>query len=204
MGPPVRTVCVACLHSLEVPSGEEVDSRAICPYCGHSVDLTQAIFDTPTTGDNFASPPPPHPDALTPKDGVSPQQTPGRIGRFVIREPLGEGGYGQVFRAYDPHLDRDVALKVLKPNRIGEKALERFYREARAAARGWTIPTSSVSTTPDAMRAGAGSPISSCRARRSRCSATWTGPRSTPRSRSSATLPWRSNMPTVEGSSTGT
>ncbi len=135
MGPPVRTVCVACLHSLEVPSGEEVDSRAICPYCGHSVDLTQAIFDTPTTGDNFASPPPPHPDALTPKDGVSPQQTPGRIGRFVIREPLGEGGYGQVFRAYDPHLDRDVALKVLKPNRIGEKALERFYREARAAAR---------------------------------------------------------------------
>ena len=53
----------------------------------------------------------------------------------MIREPLGEGGYGQVFRAYDPHLDRDVALKVLKPNRLGEKALERFYREARAAAR---------------------------------------------------------------------
>jgi serine/threonine protein kinase len=53
----------------------------------------------------------------------------------LLREPLGEGGYGEVYRAYDPHLERDVALKVLKPNRLGEKAMERFYREARAAAR---------------------------------------------------------------------
>ena len=70
-----------------------------------------------------------------PRTDLGARPMPGRIGRFVIREPLGEGGYGQVFRAYDPHLDRDVALKVLKPNRLGEKALERFYREARAAAR---------------------------------------------------------------------
>ncbi len=53
----------------------------------------------------------------------------------MLREPLGEGGYGQVFRAFDSHLERDVALKILKPNRLGEKALQRFYREARAAAR---------------------------------------------------------------------
>ena len=57
------------------------------------------------------------------------------MGRFQIRLALGEGGYGQVFRAYDPHLEREVALKVLKPNRLGEKAMQRFYREARAAAR---------------------------------------------------------------------
>ncbi len=135
MGPPVRTVCIVCLQSLEMSSVEEDVSGATCPYCGHWVDLSRSRSETPTTGDNFASPPPQEPDALTPRDGAQPRLMPGRIGRFVIREPLGEGGYGQVFRAYDPHLDRDVALKVLKPNRLGEKALERFFREARAAAR---------------------------------------------------------------------
>ena len=135
MGPPVRTVCVACLHSLEVSSGGDDSSRAVCPYCGHAFELSRLTADTSTTGDGFASPPPPDPDASTPKVDAHARQTPGRIGRFVLREALGEGGYGEVFRAFDPHLERDVALKVLKSNRLGEKALERFYREARAAAR---------------------------------------------------------------------
>jgi serine/threonine protein kinase len=133
MGLPVRTVCGACLHSLEVSSGDGFDARAICPYCGRPVDLRRSSFDG-TTADGFASPPPDY-EARTPKVEALAQQTPGRIGRFVLREPLGEGGYGQVFRAFDPQLERDVALKILKTHRLGEKALERFYREARAAAR---------------------------------------------------------------------
>ena len=134
MGPPVRTVCVACLQSLEVASGDGLDGPADLPLLRRPDRPLPAGSDTPT-GDAFISPPRPDPDSLTPRATPSPRPMPGRIGRFVIREPLGEGGYGQVFRAYDPHLDRDVALKVLKPNRLGEKALERFYREARAAAR---------------------------------------------------------------------
>ena len=134
MGPPVRTVCVACLQSLEVSSADDLASGAVCPYCGHALERPRSSSDTSTTGDAFASPPP-DPDASTPRSEVVDRSMPPRIGRFVLREPLGEGGYGEVYRAYDPHLERDVALKVLKPNRLGEKALERFYREARAAAR---------------------------------------------------------------------
>jgi eukaryotic-like serine/threonine-protein kinase len=131
---PVRMVCVACLHSVEVSSGGDEYARSVCPHCGNPIGLTRSSSEA-TTGEGFASPPPVDPEASTPKTDVNAKPLTGRIGRFVLREPLGEGGYGKVYRAFDPHLERDVALKILKPNRLGEKALERFYREARAAAR---------------------------------------------------------------------
>ncbi|GAC1467942.1 MAG: hypothetical protein NVSMB9_10090 [Isosphaeraceae bacterium] len=59
----------------------------------------------------------------------------GTLGRFQLKERLGDGGFGQVYQAYDPRLDRDVALKVLKQNDPGERVMQRFFREARAAAR---------------------------------------------------------------------
>ena len=59
----------------------------------------------------------------------------GTVGRFQLRELLGDGGFGQVYQAYDPRLDRDVALKVLKQANPGERVMQRFFREARAAAR---------------------------------------------------------------------
>jgi len=59
----------------------------------------------------------------------------GSLGRFQLRERLGDGGFGEVFRAYDPRLDRDVAVKVLKQPNPTERVMERFFREARAVAR---------------------------------------------------------------------
>ena len=58
------------------------------------------------------------------------------LGRFRIIEMLGEGQHATVFRAYDPLLERDVALKVPRQGVIKTtKGLERFLGEAKALAR---------------------------------------------------------------------
>ncbi len=59
----------------------------------------------------------------------------GRLGVYSIRELLGAGGMGLVYRAFDPRLQRAVALKVISPALVARsEMLERFLQEARAAA----------------------------------------------------------------------
>jgi hypothetical protein len=55
-------------------------------------------------------------------------------GSWRIEAPLGEGGGGRVYRARDLRLDRQVALKLIEGEGADEEALERFTREAKAAA----------------------------------------------------------------------
>lgn len=57
------------------------------------------------------------------------------LGRYVILNPLGGGGAGVVYAAYDPDLDRKVALKLLKTGSTDERAQTRLLREAQALAR---------------------------------------------------------------------
>src|SRR6478735_11310094 len=58
-----------------------------------------------------------------------------RLGPYEIISLLGQGGMGEVFRARDPRLGRDVAIKIL-PARMAEdpNAAARFEQEARAVA----------------------------------------------------------------------
>jgi Tol biopolymer transport system component/tRNA A-37 threonylcarbamoyl transferase component Bud32 len=57
------------------------------------------------------------------------------IGRYTIIDILGEGGMAKVYKAYDPVLHRDVAIKVIQPfQREKEVFLPRFDQEAKLAA----------------------------------------------------------------------
>ena len=57
-----------------------------------------------------------------------------KLGPYEILAPIGKGGMGEVYRARDTRLHRDVAVKVLPQAFATEAARERFQREARAAS----------------------------------------------------------------------
>ena len=59
-----------------------------------------------------------------------------KIGRYSLTSLLGRGGMAEVYRAHDPQLDRDVAIKLILPQFGDEPGFgERFANEARAVAR---------------------------------------------------------------------
>ncbi len=69
-------------------------------------------------------------------DNYEPITTGAKIGRFRILHQLGEGGMGLIFAAHDAELDRQIALKILRPReRGGALSRARMIREAQALAK---------------------------------------------------------------------
>jgi serine/threonine protein kinase len=128
------------LRSVEVVPGQGGTANS-CPYCGGPIDseLVEADPRTRTSKDPGGSGDVglrmPESEPTSDWAGTWSRGSLGSLGRFQLRERLGDGGFGEVFLAFDPRLDRDVALKVLKQTNPTERVMERFFREARAAAR---------------------------------------------------------------------
>ena len=58
-----------------------------------------------------------------------------KLGPYEIQSPLGAGGMGEVYRARDARLNRDVAIKILPASFSSDpERLQRFAQESRAAA----------------------------------------------------------------------
>ena len=73
--------------------------------------------------------------AIPPRPSATTGQ-PVSIGRFEIRSELGAGAFGTVYRAHDPQLDREIALKVPRAGLLDSpKKIERFLREAKSAGK---------------------------------------------------------------------
>jgi WD40 repeat protein len=126
---PIEAICPnpTCASRYTVP-----ESAAGRPTRCRACHQTFVISGSPTT------------DGMAPPERIPPAHTPPSqselqtIGRFQVRGKLGAGAFGTVYHAYDPSLNRDIALKVPNPGTMDTpKRIERFLREAKAAAGLW-------------------------------------------------------------------
>ena len=69
------------------------------------------------------------------RDAMAPTDEGRRWGHLLIRETLGAGSFGTVYRAHDPHLQRDVALKIYNAATLPGERLTGFFAEGRLLAR---------------------------------------------------------------------
>src|SRR5437660_7807532 len=81
--------------------------------------------------------------------------TPQQIGRYRIEKVLGEGGFGRVYLAHDDQLQRLVAIKVPRRQRLSQPGeAEAYLAEARVLAsldHPNIVPVHDVGTTPDGL-----------------------------------------------------
>lgn len=143
MGKESKSICRSCGQELPKAIGV-TDERPICSACRTRLDETPVAgtgFDETiiTPGRNRADNESEPADTSGMRgDGSHAEEMsafPLKIERFVIREVLGSGGFGTVYRAHDPLLDREVALKVPRLTDDDPAHFDRFLHEAKAAAR---------------------------------------------------------------------
>src|SRR5262245_11358951 len=107
----MQVLCLQCQYSGDVMPSDT--GTVVCPGCGSSIRCESGT----------AIP-------WEPSDGQR------RFGRFELRNAVGTGAFGTVYEAFDSELDRIVAIKVPRSDRLagmpGET--ERFLREARSVA----------------------------------------------------------------------
>jgi tRNA A-37 threonylcarbamoyl transferase component Bud32 len=103
----------------------------LCPHCRNPIELVKLSAHQEVVcascGSTFR---------LETETTTGWERPPGQhLGRFEVLDTVGQGGFGTVYRARDPQLDRTVALKVPRAgNLAGPQETDRFLREARSVA----------------------------------------------------------------------
>ena len=130
----IRIICPACNSSLRIPETGESYKKGRCPTCKEVIRFDEAKREP--APEHSEPEPPPQPEReysfLTLPE--MPDEI-GRLGPYRVLGLLGAGGMGLVFRAEDPVLHRQIALKVMLPSLSSDAVVRaRFLREARAVA----------------------------------------------------------------------
>ncbi len=142
MASQIKYHCPACggvLTGDETTLGQTVD----CLQCGHSFVVSSVKFavhenSPPKRDDNeVQSANEPLGSQTTGTNALyqpSDPATIGALGRFKLLEILGQGSFGRVYKAFDPQLDRFLALKIPTFTSREKRRKQRFLVEAKAAA----------------------------------------------------------------------
>ena len=118
----IKVQCPQCQLVAAAPDGH-AGRHVRCKRCNAKFPLPQGVPTLPVAAGAIGRAP------------VLPE-SPTTIDRYEVRELLGSGSFGSVYRAFDPRLGREVALKVLRTEMTASpQTVERFLREAKAAAK---------------------------------------------------------------------
>lgn len=138
--------CPGCHHDLGLdPLGRE---EAVCPVCGRErytdFEETASTRGEALTVDRVSAADPeestewrantPVPRCRVASEDNESETLPSGFGRYVVRGRLGRGGFGVVYLGRDEALNRLVALKVCRTDRLGPHEVERLLAEARIIA----------------------------------------------------------------------
>jgi tetratricopeptide (TPR) repeat protein len=127
-GPCLNEARLLQLMEGTLTAGEVAEVNAHLDGCAACRELAAAIARLETSA---------HPETedLVPLPSPRRIERGASISRYLVLELIGLGAMGTVYAAFDPELERKVALKLLRPESVTEEAKQRLIREARAAAR---------------------------------------------------------------------
>ncbi len=133
-----KTICPNCSSTFSAPMALE-GKQAKCPKC--NVPFTVIFLTTNSSANSSANTDTAKAageasgETLRDPNVAHKQTAPSFLGRFELRKVLGQGAFGRVYQAYDPQLDRLLALKIPLFGDEETKKAARFQAEAKSAGR---------------------------------------------------------------------